>query len=214
MSYQPGSKTKLFLENNNVKCVIRKQYVYTKSYYPDISQTLVKNRVVNYMPVWAKENNLDSYLSLAGNWGEELAQINVDFVENLHQVLMKNMPKSYRAIPETNPFRQSISVGTNDSEYNEKRVMKNPIEMTAEDYRTIDVWKKQEVAAVSSNFRGNNKIPVWQRHASVRHLDKSNDGLVHRTPDLASHRMQLHGYDMSKIIDGTKKRIKRKVGSY
>jgi hypothetical protein len=214
MSYRPGFKTKLFLDNNNVQCVMRKQYVYTKSYYPNISKALLKKRVVEYMPIWAKENKLDNYLSLAGNWGEELAQINVDFVENLHQEFKKNMPKSYREIPDTNCFRQSISVGTNDPEYNKKRVMKNPIEMTAEDYRTIDVWKKQEVTAVSRNYRGDNKIPVWQRHASVRHLDRSNDGLVHRNPDLASHRMQLHGYDMSTIIDGTNKRVKRKVNQY
>ncbi len=103
--------------------------------------------------------------------------------------------------PDVNVFRRSQLVGP--SEVGQQGcggpIMKTPIDMTVDDYRTLDVWRLQETKVWNKNFRYNNRIPPWQRTMNLRHYDRSNEGLRDYDYRNSSKLVPIRGYDMSCI---------------
>lgn len=86
---------------------------------------------------------------------------------------------------------------------NGNKTKKKYNEMTADDYKTLDVWQEQNVFVYNNINRYKNTIPIWQKSMNVRHFERESEGLHAYNADRASLDNQVRGYDMSNIIKGS-----------
>jgi hypothetical protein len=140
---------------------------------------------------FAKNNDLNSYTSAEfqatgfNNYSECLKAINNAFIKECYKYFKWN---NY------NPVRTDVMVGPHDN-----RVLKPGYDLTADDHGTLDLWREQFTQLLSSQFRNNNRIPIYQASLHTRHFERGNEGLRNNDPDRASLETPIYGYDMNQI---------------
>lgn len=191
--YDFSSHRKLFLNNHNVKNMTYLVVSLNHKNNATVPKDVVKQHVPSIMKEWADKVLVDEFKSAADNRIITLEFVNKKFLADNCNLYNKN---ARRAL---NMFKMSDIV---TDKYNNAQVKKYD-EMTAEDYRTLNVWRPQRTYAANSQSRYCNKVPIWQKSMNIRQYDVANDGLHTATPERASLDTQIHGYDMSNIVKGS-----------
>lgn len=120
------------------------------------------------------------------NWSERFRTINNKFTQFCYGMINWN---------QFIPTRMHALVGPAHHKH-----LKPFHELTADEYKTLNVWKHQEIQITADRFRDNNRIPFYQHKMHTRHYDRSNEGF-HATPDRSSLENPIYGYDMTSIED-------------
>ncbi len=155
-----------------------------------------KELIPAMMYAWAEEKNLDAFKSL--DLQSACQHINSKFIKaNRDVYLDSHRGPNSELVPDVNVFKQKATLA--------KGTTKRYIDMTAQDYGSLDVWRAQRVDQWNNNFRYKNKIPMWQKSMARRHYDTGNDGLTERDYRNASKPQPVRGYDMSGIYKGVGK---------
>ena len=200
---------KMFLSRENINSIVSMQYKEYTKYVDNITLTYqnFESSVPNMMNKWLTKFNIDEveYLD-KNNWHQLLISINGRFVkEHLEyfRKIGKGVVKKEYKPEDTNVFRKKEYIYDAEG----KSVFKNPIEMTAEDYKNIDAWSSTNVNMWNDKQRYNNKIPFWRAAMHKRNYDRDNatTGFRSRNPLNSSKMTPLRGYDMSEIIKSTGK---------
>jgi hypothetical protein len=137
------------------------------------------------------DNDLNSYETAEAqttgynNYAECLRAINNDY----HKVVYR-----YFSWNTANPFKDRVEVGPHDF-----RVLKKGYDLSHEDHGTLELWREQFTQVLNSQFRDNNRIPVYRQSIHTRHYDRGNEGLQQNDPDRSSLETPVYGYDMSQI---------------
>lgn len=156
--------------------------------------------VPKYMKTFAERANLrnpDSYKLSQECGGKQdvlnrFRAVNRDFIRYVTTLIPAN-----RYIPQ----RQYAQVGAiNEYEDNSKKV--KMLNMMAEDFKSLDVWRQTEVQTHGYSYRYKNEIPPWQTSLHARHYDRSNEGLHANEPDRASLQAPPRGFNMRDIYLG------------
>lgn len=185
------TNSQLFLSAKNQTHLI--QYIISQNIKNQTGNDLtqLEKLIPIMMKEWVAIQNLDDFEYLFDNNLLTLAFINNKFLVNNGCVFQREK--------NTNVFHTKALV----TDPCGNSTMKKYNEMTADDYKTIDVWKPQQLYTYDKRNRYGNNFEAWRKHALIRHLDRSNDGLHDAIPERASLNNQLHGYDMSNIKKGS-----------
>jgi hypothetical protein len=187
------TKIELFLRPDNISHMI--QYIIAlntrhKTNTPSID---IRRDTPVYMEKWAHAQNLDEYENMQNNWLTTLDYINKKFVKE-HGFMYD--------IGNTNTFNV-FRIKDRVSDPCGNTTLKRYDEMTATDYQTLDVWRHQETKVFDDLFRYGNRVPQWQKSMQKRPYDRANEGYHESDSDRSSIETQIHGYDMSNIIQGS-----------
>lgn len=150
--------------------------------------------VPQMMKDWAEHQRLNDFEYVYDNIILRLKFLNEKFLVNHANVYDKANLSSL------NVFRVKDKV-TVDACGNQ--ALKKYNEMSADDYKNIDVWQSEQLYTYDKRNRYGNKFPVWQYSMNTRHYDLSNDGLHTSNPDRASLNNISRGYNMENIIKGS-----------
>lgn len=142
------------------------------------------------MKNWADVNNINDYEYLTNDTMERLKFINKIFID-------KYLRENYVESQDVTKLRGSVT------DMNGNVSIKKYKDMTASDFQTLNLRSNAsgDTYRYNGNFRDNNKIPVWQKSMQIRQYDRGNEGLSVDMPERASLGNQIHGYDMSNIIN-------------
>ena len=181
----------IFLSEKNANYMTYYITSYNKTKYnPNLLK--ISKQIPNLMKQWASKQNLNDFKGSYDNILEILAFLNKKFLVN-HAYLFENTEMN-----NINVFKSKDEI-TDKLGHNE---MKKYEEMTADEYRTLDVWREQQVFTYDKLNKYQNKIPTWQKSMNIRQYDKSNDGLHVTEPERASLDTQIRGYNMENIHKG------------
>ena len=165
-------------------------------------ESILKEDIAEQAWIAAEESSLIIFL-LDGS--ENLNKEDLDILTSLRKLNKKFITnhacvydKSNKA--SMNVFRVMDTV-TVDACGNEET--KKYSEMTADDYRNMDVWQNNQEYTYNKRNRYNNAIPMWQKSMNIRHYEKESDGLHTSNSDRASLDSQLRGYNMNNQIKGS-----------
>jgi hypothetical protein len=193
VEYSNLSKTQLFLNKKNVSYMTQYIIMLNKKYNTNAKPAYFINAVPTYMNKWSSETRLNECETLNDDWLLILDFINKEFIKD-HTFLYKTNSTA------VNVYNLQAAV-TND--HGEKSVKKY-INMTADEYGTLDVWQQTEALAYNDLFRYGNRVPIWQKSMQIRHYEIENEGFATGVDsDRASLDNQIHGYDLSSIIKGS-----------
>jgi hypothetical protein len=191
-----------YLDNlSNIDIFLSKKNIHYMTYYlvsmnkanmTGVNPSDLAPLVPNMMIEWAKKNNIGDSEYIYDNILLTLEFLNKKFIIN--HAYDKNDKSNI------NVFRGS-GVVTIDSCGNEET--KKYSEMTADNYKNIDVWQDRQEYTYDKRNRYGNSIPIWQRSMNIRHYDHESDGLHTSNPDRASLDNQVRGYNMDNIIKGS-----------
>lgn len=137
------------------------------------------------------DNDLNAYETVEAqatgfvNYTEALKAINNSY----HKVCYKYFKWNI-----ANPFRDDVVVGPHDH-----RVLKKGFDLSHEDHGTLNLWREQFTQVLNSQFRDNNRIPVYRQALHTRHYDRGNEGLRDNDSDRSSLETPVYGYDMTEI---------------
>jgi hypothetical protein len=186
-----ASNTAIFLSNRNV--IHMTEYIISLNLEQNTEYDLksIKNDMPRIMKKWTIEENLDDYEYLYDNPIMVLSYINKHFLDTHGYLYQKDVVK--------NVYR--IDGLTTDKVGNQ--ITKKYSEMTADEYKNINVWKQTDLFTSDTKQRYNNKVTPWESGLYTRHYDRDNDGLQHSNHERASLNTQIRGYDMSNIIKGS-----------
>ena len=184
------TNSQLFLSDKNRNHIT--EYIITHNIKQQTGNNLkqLEIDIPQIMANWCKEHELDDFEFLFDNDLLTLVFINHRFLTDNDQLYQNNKI--------TNVFRDKAMV--TDSCGNKS--MKKYAEMTADDYKTIDVWKPEQLYTYDKLNRYGNKAETWRKHQGVRHYDRDFQG-ARSTKSRASLGNQSHGYDMSNIKKGS-----------
>jgi hypothetical protein len=156
------SLEKMFLSNNNI-----------------INMSAHIGRPMkNEMIKWAKQNPLDDYESVQGDYTESLDYVNDEF------------SKMYKD--------RSVEINTSAGQKYPKYYISDGVEKyTTDDFRKHDAKKLQDVRVSNSNFRYNNKIKSWRLSQHRHYYDK--DEHANGLRDIRELNTPVSGYNMDKI---------------
>jgi hypothetical protein len=185
------NNTAIFLSRKNI--IHLTKYIISLNVDQDTNYNLelLKNDLPSIMKKWTISENLDDYEYLYDNPLTVLSYINKHFLNTHGYLYQKNVVK--------NVYR--MDGATTDKEGN--KLFKKYSEMTADEYKNINVWKPTDLFTDNSKKRYNNKVTPWEVGLYTRHYDRDNDGLQQSSYERASLDNQIHGYDMSNIIKGS-----------
>jgi hypothetical protein len=185
------TNTGIFLSVKNIH--------YMTYYIVSLNKTATGQQLINLakrisglMVQWAKKEYLNDFEYVHDNVLLTLSFLNKKFLVN-HAYLYKRTENA-----NFNVFRNKDIV--TDKCGNEE--LKKYDEMTADEYRTLDVWREEQVFTYDKLNRYQNKIPTWQKSMNTRQYDRSNDGLHSAFSDRASLDSQVRGYNMDNIHKG------------
>lgn len=181
----------IFLSKKNAHYMI--YYISSRNktkYKPNMSK--LAEKIPNLMKRWAHKQSLNGFKGSYDNILEILTFLNKKFLVN-HEYLFENTEMN-----NINVFKSTDEI-TDKTGHNE---MKKYEEMTADEYKTLDVWRNYQVFTYDKLNRYQNKIPTWQKSMNIRQYDKSNEGLHTIEPERASLDTQLRGYNMENIYKG------------
>jgi predicted unusual protein kinase regulating ubiquinone biosynthesis (AarF/ABC1/UbiB family) len=187
------TKSELFLQPDNIANMIKYIIALNAQYKTDNPACNIIQDIPIYMKRWVSSQNLDEYESMLDNWLTTLDFINTRFVKD-HEFMYSGNSNALNVYRVKDRVSDPCGITT----------LKRYDEMTATDYQTIDVWKHQETVVSNALFRYGNRIPQWQKSMQKRPYDRSNDGYHQANSDRASLENQIHGYDMSNIIRGSR----------
>lgn len=189
---------KVFMSQSNVRYLIKHMYILHRKNEGKHNKNIFDKNVPYLMKQWALKENLNSFEGLNNfHWVLTMDYINQKFVKD-------NKKYFDTGIPETNVFRTKELVG-NFNEFDGNTLVKKKYdEMTAEDYRTLDVYGPVKVFTQNKGvYRNENKIPVWQRSMNIRHYSKDNEGLHSCNWARASLEVPIRGYGGQPDIVGS-----------
>jgi hypothetical protein len=182
-----------FLEETNKKLLSLLFFTMHRENGGLLGSCFFKQLIPTLMIDWAEEENLDLFKSL--DTQAACRHINAKFVKLYRDIYLDpHRGPNNELVPDVNVFKQKATLA--------KGVTKRYIDMTAQDYGSLDVWRAQRVDQWNNNFRYKNKIPMWQKSMARQHYDTSNDGLTERDYRNASKPQPVRGYDMSGIYKG------------
>lgn len=150
-------------------------------------------QVPGMMLNWAKRENLNDFEYAYGDILLILEFLNEKFLVNHAHIYDK------ANIHSRNVFHVKDTI----TEKCDRRVKKRYDEMTADDYKSIDVWQDDQTYTYDKLNRYGNAVPMWQKSMNIRHYDRDNDGLHTSNPERASLDNQVHGYNMNYQIKGS-----------
>jgi hypothetical protein len=186
-----ATNTSLFLNKKNIDHI--SDYIISLNIKQNTGYDLkhLRKNIPSIMEKWAKSVNLDDYEYIYENPITTLAYINHRFLVNNGNLFQKDITK--------NVFRMDGMT----TDKNGNKVFKKYSEMTANEYKNINLWTQNDIFTNNDKYRYGNKIKEWEIGLYTRHYDRNNDGLQHSIPDRASLNTQVRGYDMSNIIKGS-----------
>jgi hypothetical protein len=152
----------------------------------------IRQDIPLHMKKWIIQQG--NYENMQNNWLTTLDFINKKFIKD-HGFMYDR-----GNVNTLNVFRVKARVSDSCGDTTLKRYD----EMSATDYQTLDVWRHQETMVWDNLFRYGNRIPQWQKSMQKRPYDRANEGYHEADSDRSSIETQIHGYDMSNIIKGTR----------
>ena len=148
----------------------------------------------------ASDEGYKYYITALSKVNKEFCKEHYYLISQLNDQTDLDLPGTFGK-PDWNPFRASTIVGTKN-EFENTMTKKSYHDMVydIDNTRNMDIWYGNEIIRQNSNFRYNNRIPVWQNLGRSRTgLDRSNDGLHDSNKNRASLENQIHGYNMSDV---------------
>jgi hypothetical protein len=188
------SNTDIFLSKKNIHYMTYFLVAMCKKNMTGTNPGELAPLVPTMMIEWSKKNTLDDFEYIYDDILLTLEFLNKKFITNHACVYGKNDNSSI------NVFRAKGAI-TVDECGNEET--KKYSEMTAENYKNMDVWQDTQEYTYDKRNRYDNSIPIWQRSMNIRQYEHVFDGLHTSNPTRASLDTQLRGYNMSNIIKGS-----------
>lgn len=193
-SFTNMNNERAFLCNENRKMMVRRLYLLHKEKGGDLDPDNFANLVNARMDDFAIKHNLHGFESLTKyDWLHTIHYINKKFIDTNRELYNDLIPQ------ETDVFQARFAGTGLDLDGNEIFQAKKGDELTVDDMRNLNVYKKMEVVRDPKKFRYGNKIPFWQ-NTSMRRYDRSNEGFRHGSmAERASLQNPIRGYNMKKI---------------
>jgi hypothetical protein len=193
-NFYNGKVIDLFMSLDNQTYLTKYIYNLHRQNGGTLVYSYFKSVVPKQMSGWLKNIRFNQYMALQ--------QINDLFCRGNGQLYEKNYSNGIEIQADTNVYRLGTNITGYDDEGNITSELKSFKNLMAEDYQSINVWKKVEVDAKPSHFRNNNKIPVYQSSMNTRHYDRTVNGFAESNPERASLNTNLSGYgsDFQKLI--------------
>ena len=188
------SNTDIFLSKKNVHYMTYFLIAMNKRNMTGTKPAELAPLIPSMMIQWANTQNLNDFEYVYNDILLRLSFLNKKFITNHACVYDKSNKASM------NVFRVMDTV-TVDACGNEET--KKYSEMTADDYRNMDVWQSNQEYTYNKRNRYNNAIPMWQKSMNIRHYEMESDGLHTSNPDRSSLDSQLRGYNMNNQIKGS-----------
>ena len=182
----------IFLSPANIRCVSDAMYKTLRSMDIKSAPAELEKVLKTHALEWSAKKHVDSAQSaVTWDWIETLSFVNKRFVKE-HVCLFR-----LSQMGESNVFKATTEFVTPDGV--EEKLGR---EMTADEYKNMNVWGLWQVHASSDKFRYRNIIPVWQTAGAKRlvQMDRENEGLHDRNWRTASRPVPIRGYDMSEIV--------------
>ncbi len=182
---------KVFTSNNNIQLLANNLNNIDIHQGNDSTVKKYLSLIPNAQKEFMKFTNINSYEVVGtesrafNDWVLSLRALNTDFTKYCYKFISWN---SFI------PSRAMTFVGPSDM-----RVSKKMTELLAEDIPTIDIHGDYDININNSNYRENNRIPIYRESIHRRNYDRSNDGLMHNNPDEASLETPVRGYNMNDI---------------
>ena len=186
------SKTELFLRYDNIAYMIQYIIALNTHHKTRTQSSDIRQDIPLHMKKWIIQQG--NYENMQNNWLTTLDFINKKFIKD-HGFMYDR-----GNVNTLNVFRVKARVSDSCGDTTLKRYD----EMSATDYQTLDVWRHQETMVWDNLFRYGNRIPQWQKSMQKRPYDRANEGYHEADSDRSSIETQIHGYDMSNIIKGTR----------
>jgi hypothetical protein len=185
------TNTGIFLSEKNIH--------YMTYYIVSLNKTTTGQQLINLakripglMVQWSKKEDLNDFEYAHDNVLLTLSFLNKKFLVN-NAYLYKGTENSNFNVFRTKDIVTDKCGNAESKKYDE---------MTADEYRTLDVWREEQVFTYDKLNRYQNKIPTWQKSMNIRQYDRSNDGLHSAFSDRASLNSQVRGYNMDNIHKG------------
>lgn len=188
--FDTATNTDLFLSKKNIYNVARYILSINKITTPCNTLATMNNRISRLMKKWSISENLNDFEYVYNDPSIILSFLNKVFLTK-HEYLINKKNSNVFRVNDVVSDQCGISK------------LKKYEEMTADEYKTLDIWKSQQLYTNNKRYRYENKIPIWQKSMNIRHYDKNNDGLHSADSNRSSLNTQIRGYDMSNIIKGS-----------
>lgn len=138
------------------------------------------------------QRTVEKYKSSSKNLLEELHAVNNKFLKEYMPLLIEEFNNT-----------SDMSEHKNIYDYGEKTILSREFnrkqrdnEIYADDYQFLDLYRKQNVQKINSQFRYGNKIPLWQRSMNRRNYERDIDENLRNSGDREQF---TYGYNLSEI---------------